>query len=40
MREMRSACVQRVNAQYTWRKVARALAGLYEAVVSRSAVAA
>ena len=40
MREMRSACVQRVNAQFTWRKVARALAGLYEAVVSRSAVAA
>jgi D-inositol-3-phosphate glycosyltransferase len=40
MREMRSACVQRVNAQFTWRKVVRSLAGLYEAVVSRSAVAA
>jgi hypothetical protein len=32
--------VQRVNAQFTWRKVARSLAGLYESLASRSAEAA
>jgi glycosyltransferase involved in cell wall biosynthesis len=40
MAEMRADCVRRVNAQFTWRKVTRSIAGLYEAVVSHSAVAA
>ena len=40
MRDMRANCVRRVNEQFTWPKVTRSIAGLYEAVVSHSAVAA
>ena len=40
MRELGRAGIQRVHAQFTWKKVAREVSGLYESVVSSSAVAA
>jgi glycosyltransferase involved in cell wall biosynthesis len=40
LREFGLAGIQRVHAQFTWKKVARDINGLYESVVSNSAVAA
>ena len=40
MKEFGLAGIQRVHAQFTWKKVAREISGLYESIVSNSAVAA
>ncbi len=40
MKEFGLNGIHRVNAQFTWKKVARDIGGLYESVVSNSAVAA